>query len=580
MIRLCNILFLLIFFAGLPLAHAQENANSPQTTLIQSDTNIDKAQRIFETLLERTPDDPDIYKYLGDIHATKNNKEEAKRYYKEYIRRQPLDYYPHYRLGEMALAAEKPKEAKADFEQAILLIEPAPEDLIAQTAHARMLALLGNQSSSDELFEKLLTQNPDNPDIKNTYVDTLIETKRLDIAANVIPHYVAEHPDHYALNRNLARTYALQHKYKEARKELKRMMQEYPDDLDLQSDYAYSYYNEGDWYRAVPLFEDLSAKYPNNLDFIAILDDLFLEYRPRILGGFTGRIVGDEWRYGPYAKFVYPINTQWTAETGYSLEYNTADIPGYNPNYSTFTHDIDMIGRYKPHRTLVLSGGLINQLVGSSYAPAPYIGLDWNRPPYSRIRVNYTYNQTMDDPTSALYFDGKRDYIDFLYEGLFWERLMVATGYQSNWYRINGAKAAMSLGDSFGREDVADLELQFVVYKKPQIRLGYGFHYSKLHVVNNYLNIIPLIQESERHVMIFGFLHDWNKWITTDFTAYLGADPKRDISLPDLYAFAISNRVRVSKRFEIAGNYEYSSESPQNVIGKYQYFGVDFIYRF
>jgi hypothetical protein len=110
--------------------------------------------------------------------------------------------------------------------------------------------------------------------------------------------------------------------------------------------------------------------------------------------------------------------------------------------------------------------------------------------------------------------------------------------------------------------------------------VGYQFHFAYLHIVNNYLAIIPLIRFSEQHTVVAGFSHEWNRRFTADVGAFFGADPKRNISFFELYGFNVVARVRLSRRLEVSGHYEFSSESIQNTLGKYQYFGAGFLYRF
>jgi hypothetical protein len=269
-------------------------------------------------------------------------------------------------------------------------------------------------------------------------------------------------------------------------------------------------------------------------------------------------------------------------ESGYSLNYNKSSIVPNDPNYSVVTHDIPMIARYKPHPTLRLSGGIMNQLVGSSYAPAGLFFLDWARSPWGQLAMLGEYNRVTNDPTSALAYDGRQDTAALAYENIFFRRLIFNALYSSIWYRVNSSKTPQNLGDEFGRRDVAEGGLQFIVLMRPQVRLGYNFRFSKLHIVNDYLDIIPLIVEEQRHLFNVAFYHEWNKWITTDAYGFMGHDPKRGASLAnaDLWGFAIYNRFKLSKRLEILAGYEYSSESLTDSTGRYQFVNVEVLYRF
>lgn len=545
-------------------------------------TRLDKAQAIFEILLRRTPNDPDIYKYLGDVHAAKNQPRKAVEYYTQYSEMRPQDYYPHYRMGEIAWAGDERNKAKRSFRKAMHLLPAETEDRQARIAEARMSALLGDEEKSDDLYHELLAEHPDDLDVQTSYVNTLIDTGRYGTAQTVVEHYVAERPGSYELRRSQARVLVQRHEYDEAREILEQLMERYPNDRGLKEDYAFLHYNEGDWCQAVPLFQELSEDYPDSTVYEETLEDLFRRHRPTLYWGLGARFVGSERRFGPYVRFVHPVNTQWSYEAGYTFDRNKASIPGFDPDFTTYTHDIDLLLHYQPHRKIVLSAGMVNQIARSKYSAAALASFELDDPLFGLFTVDFAYNRTFDDPTNALYFDGKKDRIGFDYENRLFDRLIISALYSSIWYRVDASRTGTGLGDDFGREDIGGGGLQVIVLRKPEIRLGYGFVYSKLHVKNDYLPLIPLIQESARHNIIFGFYNEWNKWLITDVTGYLGHDSKRGASLGDLdlYGFAITNRVRINKRFEISGTYEYSSESLINEQGRYQFFSIDFLYRF
>ncbi len=548
----------------------------------QTNDYIDKARQIFEELLERTPDDPDVYKYLGDIYAAEGDSKKSAEFFEKYSQMRPQDYYGWYKQGEIAWARGDRKKAKRFFEKALDLQGEQKGDLQVQIARARMMALIGDRSGSDELFEQLLKQNAASPDVAGTWVDTLIDTDRMKEARLEADRYAKEFPDDYSLQRSRVRTFILSREYGEASSALEPLMEKYPDDAGLAADRAELLYGQGDWYEARPLYEKLAEGSPENLDFKSTLDDIFMEHNPRLMGGMDFLLNGEDRRYGPFFTYVHPIDSQWAFELGYKLDYNSSNVVGYNPDYWTVTNTAPLLAYYKPYRTVELSVGCVNNMNGTTYQPAPVFSTDWNDPIVGHMRLDFIYNDLFDDPVAGLYFDGKQDTVGFTYDKTFIDRIIFSTGYSSVWYRVNGAKAGLGLGDEFGRNDITDTTLQFIILRRPQITLGYEFYYSKLHVVNDYLNIIPLIPESEQNNILYGFSYEWNKWLKTDFGGFVGNDSKRDLSISDLalYGFHISNRVKVSKRLELIGHYEYSSENVANTLGRYQFFGVDFLYRF
>lgn len=542
--------------------------------------NLAKAQAIFEELLVRTPDDPDIYRYLAEIAQAQGQRRKAEEYYREYAKRRPSDYVGFYQLGEIAWGAGDRGEAKRYFEQAMPLAPTDQGDLAAKLAVARMSALLGDEARSDQLYQVLVEQRGESPEVVGNRIDTLIDTGRVKEALPLARQASAAHPESVPLKRGLARSMQLSRDYRGAGAILSQLMAQRPGDAGLQADYANLLLEQGRWDLAWPLYEDLSTADPENPEHARILDELFRDHRPYLAGGFDMMLNGTDRRYGPALKYFYPIDARWTFEANYILHRDATNVVGYSPDYWTLTNEVDLRVHAKPHRTLDLSLGLANQLVGTSYFPGLDFSAEWVPPKAGRFWVDGSYNLMFDDPVAALYFDGRQDAVGIGYDGFFWERLIPLVDYWSIWYRVNGARTNTGLGNDFGREDVADVGLQVVVLKRPQIRVGYLFHFARLHVVNNYLNIIPLIQSSEQHTIVAGFSHEWHERFATDIGAFVGSDPRRNLSFFDLYGFNIAGRVRATKRLELTGHYEYSSESIQNTIGRYQAFGVGFLYRF
>ncbi|MFH1873890.1 MAG: tetratricopeptide repeat protein [Pseudomonadota bacterium] len=543
---------------------------------------IGKAEEIFNELLAMDYQDPSLYRYLGDINLAKNNHQEAIENYEKYAALAPDDYYAHYQLGEIYFDFDSKHKARQSFKKALALIDKAPPDLTVDIAKARMYALVGDIKTSDNLFAELEKNTPNNITVGNAYIDTLIDTNRLSLAEKVANDYRKNYSDNYGLRSNFIRIYLTQYNYPKAEQEALSLRQDYPEDPRVELSLAEVYYAQGDWVEAMPLLEKLQKIYPENLYIQRTYDDLFARYRPQVLVGFGFTKLGSEYYYGPYARYFHPINAKWFVEADYNFSRSTADIANFDPNYVAYTNIVNAGVKYKPYYTVTLGGGLSNQLVGTSYVPAPYVLAQWDDPRYGKFNLDFIFNKILDDPVEGLYFDGRTNRLRVAYEQLFIERLFFHTGYESNWYRVNSSKTGVDFGDEFGREDVAEAGVSYIILNKPQIRLGYDFSYSKLHIVNDYLALIPLIPESLRHDLILGIYYEWGKWVITDFYAFWGNDSKRDLDFTDfdLYGFNITNRVKINRRMEVAGHYEYSSESLAANVGRYHYFNVEFLYRF
>lgn len=549
---------------------------------------VDRTEKAFDTflrLIEMTPKDADAYHVLGDIASGRKDFKMAIGYYERYAELRPAEYYPRYRLADLNWSIKKRDLAKEDYKETVELIDNLKKpDRAALLAKARSLGILGDYNASENLFDELLETRRGDIDTANAEISMLIEAGQLDKALALAMEYNQDFPDNYPLRRNIARIHVLKNKPKEAESEMLTMMQTNADDLSLKTDYAYLLSQEGKWDKALPIFEELVKADPENNDLRKTRNDLLWQARPTARFGFDFRKTGSQLLYGPYVKYHQPIDSHWAFDVNYNFRRVADSIPGYDNNFRDNTNSVEIMGRYKPHRDLTLGLGMFNQFAGTDYAPAPHINAEWNNPKTGRIQLDYVYNRLFDDPASALYFGGRKDSLRFAYDKRFIDRLIFEGLYQSNWYRVEPSKTGMGLGKDFGREDVAMGGLHALIFNKnPEWRLGYRFTYSKLHVVNNYLPIIPLIQEQQRSEIMSSLTYKWNDWWTMDVGAFVGGDPKRDLKFTnlDLYGFRTTNRVKLSNRSDLLGHYEYSSEAPtNNVPGRYNYFFLEFLYRF
>ncbi len=544
---------------------------------------IGKAEEVFNELIAMDYQEPKLYRYLGDIYLAKNNHQQAIKNYKKYTALAPNDYYAHYQLGEIYYDLDRKNKAYQEFKKSLALIDKAPQDISIKTYEARMYALLGDTKKSDELFAELRKKDPNNITIGNAYVDTLIDTNRLHQAENIAEQYRQLYPKNYGLRSNFIRIYMNEYKYNKAEQEALSLQHDYPEDPRVELALAEVYYVKGKWVEAMPLLDKLSKIYPGNLYIQRSYDDLFARYRPHIRVGFGFTALGGEFFYGPYANYYHPINNKWFVEAGYSFERNTANVVNFDPNYVAYTNIVNAAVKYKPHYTTTVGGGISNQLVDTSYVPAPFVLAEWNHPAYGKLSFDGFYNKILNDPVTGLFFEARTANLRINYEKLFIDRLFFQSAYESNWYWVNSSKTGIDIGDEFGREDVAEAGLSYYILpRNPQLRLGYQFYYSKLHVVNDYLALIPLIPESLRHDLTLGIFYEWGKWVVTDFYAFWGHDSKRGLSFTDfdLYGFNLTNTVKINRRMEVAGHYEYSSESLANAVGRYHFFNLEFLYRF
>lgn len=536
-------------------------------------------------LLERSVkllSDAELFESLALHYQSEEDYEKALHFYEKTSVLNPTNYYPHYMSGEIYTTLGKPKEADTEFKTALELISSEKGTITTETTGARLKGLLGEKEESRAIFTSLIHDYPDDLDVANAYIETLLDTNNAKDALKIAQQYDNRFPDDIRLKRNLSRAYIARQYYAKANETLTSLMEKYPNDKGIKLDYAGLAYAKNDWHGAKSIYTEALAGNPLNQDIKNILDEIADVYRPSLRGGLEFTRMGKQNRYGPYFKYNHPINSRLSFDVDYTLNRATANVPGYKQNFVAYTNDIGGTLKYKPHYTLTTGIGFYNQLIGSTYLPSPIVFLDWTNRYAGRFNLLFDYNGLLEDPVTSFYFDGVVDKLHLHYEKILFERLIIHGLYWSNWYRINASKTGRGTGNDFGREDVAGGGGDIIIIRRPEIKLGYQYTYSKLHIKNNYLDIIPLIVRSDRQDILASFYHQWNKYWSTDLSAFVGNDSKRNLKLSqlDLYGFYFTNVVKATRDLDILAHYEYSSEDIFGNTGRYQSAFLEFLYKF
>ncbi|PIR18121.1 MAG: hypothetical protein COV46_01225 [Deltaproteobacteria bacterium CG11_big_fil_rev_8_21_14_0_20_49_13] len=399
-----------------------------------------EALGIFQSLEAMTPNDPEVFRYMGDIHSSRNAQKKAISYYRKYADMQKDDYYPHYKIGEIYWSQANKGPAKEELKTALDMIEATVLDPPTRTAEARIYGLLGEKKRSDDLFERLLNKDPGNIDVANIYIETLIDMNDLKKAQKYADIYERDFPENASIQRNLVRLYSTKKDYKKAKFIISSLMEKEQDNDLLKTDYAYLLADMGENFEAFDRFEELSNKYPDDKDLQMTYLTLYDKCRPAIIPGFTFMKSGNDTVYGPYARFNYPVNDHWSFNADYALLDNSTNVLGYDPDFNEITNTLELMARYSPTHGMLLGAGLLNQLSGITYVPAGHLFAEYTNDTAGKFNIDLIYNQLFDDPVAGLYFDGREDIASITYENVLFNRFILTADYSSDWYRVNGAK--------------------------------------------------------------------------------------------------------------------------------------------
>lgn len=102
--------------------------------------SLDKAQTIFEGLVEMDPESGDAFSALGALFTRKRQDEDALHYLNRAIEINDEQIAPHVNRAEVLLRQQRVDEAMVDLKKAIEL-DPNEEDMGANRARAMVLGI-------------------------------------------------------------------------------------------------------------------------------------------------------------------------------------------------------------------------------------------------------------------------------------------------------------------------------------------------------------------------------------------------------------------------------------------------------
>lgn len=113
-----------------------------------------------------------------------------------------------------------------------------PNHILLQLMRIEILSKQGNQNGVDEAFKTIISQNPDDPSFRQTYAQALIQSRRFELARELLAQVVELAPDTLDNHINLIRMDNHLGGPSKARDTFTKASEARPDDIDLQFAYA------------------------------------------------------------------------------------------------------------------------------------------------------------------------------------------------------------------------------------------------------------------------------------------------------------------------------------------------------
>ena len=191
--------------------------------------SLHKAIHHFEALTQLKPSDTDSYVILGRLYKLNNEPAKAEAAFKKILTSDPSS-------GNALSSLAQLYTDQGEYSQAIELLNKIPDSdmsgpLLGMLAYAYSQA--HQPDKSIETFQKALTRDPDNQDIRRAYVEALMEAGKADVARTELQAVLKADPEDGQSYMRLAQLDRQEGRFDQARQELERAKTLMPDSAEI-----------------------------------------------------------------------------------------------------------------------------------------------------------------------------------------------------------------------------------------------------------------------------------------------------------------------------------------------------------
>lgn len=218
--------------------------------------SLDKAIQHFEALVKIDPSDSNSYVILGRLYKLNNQGDKAKEAFKTVLGSEPDSRDALLSLTQLYLD-------QGDYKEAIGLLENVPEDEMDSSLLGMLAYAYGQNHEVDksvETFEKALSEEPDNQELRRSYAEVLMANGRSDDAREQLKKILQSDPQDGSTYLRLGQMDRQTGKFDQARQELDRAHTLMPDNPEVPYQQALLEDSVGNEDKAAGIVEDLLKK--------------------------------------------------------------------------------------------------------------------------------------------------------------------------------------------------------------------------------------------------------------------------------------------------------------------------------
>jgi tetratricopeptide (TPR) repeat protein len=218
--------------------------------------NLTKAIQNFEALVKIDPSDTNSYVILGRLYKLNNQGDKAEATFKKVLDTDPDSRDALLSLTQLYLD-------QGEYDQATDLLKNVPDDEMDPSLLGMLAYAYGQNHEVDksaETFEKALSEDPDNQELRRSYAEVLMANGRDDAARVQLEKILQSDPQDGSTYLRLGQLDRQTGKFDQARQELDRARTLMPDNPEVPYQQALLEDSVGNEDKAAGIVEDLLKK--------------------------------------------------------------------------------------------------------------------------------------------------------------------------------------------------------------------------------------------------------------------------------------------------------------------------------
>lgn len=202
---------------------------------------------------------------LVNMQTAQGKSDEAMQTLTQFIKESPDNYALRFRMAELDLAARRPEQARAVYQEIIEAAGTKPDGLRARTQLARLLIAQGQSAPAGELLTEVLEQSPRDNDALIARAGLALARRDAPAAINDLRAVLRDQPNSVPVLRALANAHRQQGEMDLAVEALKKAVEAAPKDGDTRVSLAGLLAEQGKRTNAQEQLDRVLEQNPNHL---------------------------------------------------------------------------------------------------------------------------------------------------------------------------------------------------------------------------------------------------------------------------------------------------------------------------